>query len=1040
MTAEEKIVEVAIDQVKGFFYPSAAERAAAYELLIELTTRPSSAPLASPDASIGDELRSIDEMFEVTRTILRKHGTEGSKGSAGNISLAVVALRVLNELFRPVLDRWRPLLDEHMLRRPRQDGSVTELDWERRWERAQSCRAELTSMRAATRSYIETLSHIAGTPAIADAILSAPSSVTVPHTTIDANLHPPATRGMLTPRHKMVRWFDPAEMWRTFRAGARAKDSLDRAAHRTPSMATDGDGRLLSTAEFDAEPDTDFWFDYVADMGDAFDGTAPVAWLMGRRSLHLPDHNTLDLPTPPASMPRAEFVVFGGDEVYPYATAAAYEAQTELPFRMGIEGGPDGSRPTLVAVPGNHDWLGGIEHFEQMFVSNRLFAEHWQTVQTNNWFHVRLPQGWWIWGIDTGLDNELVGPQEEYFRRAADALRAGDRVILCTPVPLWQLRQKHPKAYAHLRGVVDPLIAGRDATMPLCLSGDTHCFAHLERVDTDAVEDHVMAGGGGAFLQPTHNLPERVPLERGNAEFKLTSRWPLPADSRSIAPGAKRLFDPQYWPLMLVAALLQLALAVLADVRTWSLWSVRVETPGSAAPVAAPNADGLSWRQIVGWTLASPWALALSLAIAVAGILAFRGNSIEPKLSKAARVYGFTAGLALSLTLLVVNTTRLDIASLPRWPAIAVAAVLGGILGIDAFLMVVRWGNRRIKAADTLAFLPAHSTRFKHFLRFRIGRDGNLTCYVIGMDPVGAGWYEAMTPADGTTSSVPPYDPAGSPRLHYVWGKTYPKFVPAPLNVAVSISHPDGPPAAARYVSTDAFDELSAALIDRGHTVVYGGAPGRDLTERLGRIDRARHADDPNARPHVVNYVADHLWDDHTGESSDLLRVRARPGAVTEGSTDSIVVANLSAMRRQMTQHADVRIVIGGALRPGAPGTRLAPGVVEEAYLALDAGIPLIIAGGFGGAAELMADALIGRLDPRTVDTLDEHFLAPETEPGTAASVQFREMLWRFTSVGVLRNGLTDGENLELLHSSRPDTVTTLILRSIHRIGGGRYG
>jgi hypothetical protein len=161
---------------------------------------------------------------------------------------------------------------------------------------------------------------------------------------------------------------------------------------------------------------------------------------------------------------------------------------------------------------------------------------------------------------------------------------------------------------------------------------------------------------------------------------------------------------------------------------------------------------------------------------------------------------------------------------------------------------------------------------------------------------------------------------------------------------------------------------------------------------------------------------------------------------VTEGSTDSIVVANLSAMRRQMTQHADVRIVIGGALRPGAPGTRLAPGVVEEAYLALDAGIPLIIAGGFGGAAELMADALIGRLDPRTVDTLDEHFLSPETEPGTAASVQFREMLWRFTSVGVLRNGLTDGENLELLHSSRPDTVTTLILRSIHRIGGGRYG
>lgn len=205
--------------------------------------------------------------------------------------------------------------------------------------------------------------------------------------------------------------------------------------------------------------------------------------------------------------------MFGGDEVYPFAKEGAYAAQTELPYRMGLEpDGPAGPAPTLVAIPGNHDWLGGIGHFISTFVSRKtLFAGHWKTVQSENWWHVKLPQGWWLWGIDTALDNKLVGTQREYFTEAATALKKGDRVILCTPVPLWQLRQKYQDDYAELRNFLDPLIVGSGATMPLCLSGDSHFFAHLERLDADFEEDHITAGGGGAFLQPTHNLPNGFP-------------------------------------------------------------------------------------------------------------------------------------------------------------------------------------------------------------------------------------------------------------------------------------------------------------------------------------------------------------------------------------------------------------------------------------------------------------------------------------------------------------------------------------------------
>lgn len=1023
MSAEARIVEVAIGQVKGFLYPSAAERAAAYELLVELTTRPSGAPLASADVSISEELQSIEEMFDLTRGILRTHGTDTSKGSGGNLSLSVIALRVLNEVFRPVVNRWRPLLDDHTAKRP--DDVITEAEWERRWDRAPQCRSDLNAMRASVRAYIETLSHIAGTPAIADAILSAPSATMLPHDRIKKDLHPATFKGV-TSRERMVRWFSPIELWATWRSTLRAKASLERMGKLT---WVESDEDLEPDERFDAQKGRDFWFDYVADMGDAFDGTAPVAWMIGRKSIHLPDHLGSNIPTPPSSMPRADLVVFGGDEIYPFATADGYRSQTELPYRMGLEDGPDDSAPTLVAIPGNHDWLGGIEHFEKMFVKGQTFAEQWTTPQSNNWWHVALPQGWWLWGIDTGLHNELVGPQEEYFRAAAEALTIGDRVILCTPVPLSQLRQKYPESYAKLRGIFDPLIAGRGATMPLCLSGDSHYFAHFERVDIDGVEDHITAGGGGAFLQPTHNLAERIPLERGNAEFKLTSRWPLPADSRAIASRAKRVLDPQYTLFFVFGTLLHLAFAGLAEIRFGQIWGWNTD---------ADSAENLNWRESLVWSLKSPWALALLCAVTLAGVVAFRGNSVEPKLSKAARVYGLLAGGVLSATLAVANATRLDlnieVGSSLYFGTLAVFAVVGGVLSIALFLAMTRWVNRRIKAADTQTFIPANSTRFKHFLRFRIGQSGDLTCYVVGLDPVGEGWYDAMTPVAGATGSVPPYDPAGAPKLHYVWGKTYGKFVPVPLDIAVSISDPES---SSGDAFVEAFEDLSASLLDGGHTLMYGGLPGAGITERLHVIDRKRHATNPNREPHLVNYVAAHLWtDDLENDTNTRLRRRRAQRAPVSGESEIAAhIANFSALRAQMTSHADVRVVIGGAFTPGDQGTRLAPGIVEEAYLAVEAGRPLLVVGGYGGAAGLIADALLGCLDPRQVEKLAEHF-ATASSIADAAPVGFEKMLERFSSVGVLRNGLSDGENAELLRTQETSTATALVMRSVQRLGG----
>ena len=79
---QAEAVEVAVAQVKGYVYPTKAEQAAAYEILIELSTRTSSAHLASTDGTIREVLTSIDEMFGLTREILRRHGADTVKGRA----------------------------------------------------------------------------------------------------------------------------------------------------------------------------------------------------------------------------------------------------------------------------------------------------------------------------------------------------------------------------------------------------------------------------------------------------------------------------------------------------------------------------------------------------------------------------------------------------------------------------------------------------------------------------------------------------------------------------------------------------------------------------------------------------------------------------------------------------------------------------------------------------------------------------------------------------------------------------------------------
>jgi hypothetical protein len=88
--------------LEGEFAPRDPDRAAAWELYIELLTRVSTQYLAPADGDEGVALESVYEIFPLTREILRQQGP-------GCGEFAKVAVPVLNQLIRPFTTKWHRL-------------------------------------------------------------------------------------------------------------------------------------------------------------------------------------------------------------------------------------------------------------------------------------------------------------------------------------------------------------------------------------------------------------------------------------------------------------------------------------------------------------------------------------------------------------------------------------------------------------------------------------------------------------------------------------------------------------------------------------------------------------------------------------------------------------------------------------------------------------------------------------------------------------------------------------------------------------------
>lgn len=81
------------------FNPKDADKAAAWDLYIELLTRITTQPLPKEHGDEQSALNSVFALFGITRDVLKKHGRDAEEFSK-------IAIPVLNQVIRPFTAKW----------------------------------------------------------------------------------------------------------------------------------------------------------------------------------------------------------------------------------------------------------------------------------------------------------------------------------------------------------------------------------------------------------------------------------------------------------------------------------------------------------------------------------------------------------------------------------------------------------------------------------------------------------------------------------------------------------------------------------------------------------------------------------------------------------------------------------------------------------------------------------------------------------------------------------------------------------------------
>ena len=550
-------------------------------------------------------------------------------------------------------------------------------------------------------------------------------------------------------RRPMVRWFDPHQL-------------IDTAVRVLLSgmFSSYVDSRELQARQPAEVPDRsgqeDLWFDYVADLGDGWNSTYTIARLLVTEELELErdgqSHRT----------ERGRILVMGGDAVYPVPKAAEYENRMLGPYRAALPCAPQ-DPPELFAIPGSHDWYDGLVNFTSIFCRTNWIGG-WKTRQRRSYFALKLPHGWWLWGIDIQFGASVDEVQLQYFADvAANQMQPGDRVILCMAKEVDSGRKQSEIHSDHdVEYLEREIIRPSGAQVLLYLKSGKHYYSRYEQ--QDGLRHHIESGGGGAFLHPTHNLPERVDLPGpdGPTEYRRAGTYPSASVSKRLR---KRIWlMPAYnLPLAAVFGTVQVVLVFMLglnlDDRHVSL-----------------SLDGLLRAM---WESPTAFLLSLLVLASLVGMVRFAHDAsgigrVLLGLAHSTLQVASVSGVILAASYLSSGGGLKGVWSLLAFLGLVwLLGSVSGMMGMAGYL----WVTGYLGLHGTEAYAPLHHQDLKHFLRLHIQADGALTIYPIGVDRVGRKW--TLRPA------APAYTPWFAPE----GPEPEPHLIEQPIPIGYSDAH-----------------------------------------------------------------------------------------------------------------------------------------------------------------------------------------------------------------------------------------------------------
>ena len=555
------------------------------------------------------------------------------------------------------------------------------------------------------------------------------------------------------PSHaKMTGWYDPLRLIAIATRVAISTVFGEFADRReSMAMAREIDPAGIDPAyDYTQEQDGDFWLDFIADTGDGWDSTYAMARLLASPELPVAGSDQV--------LRRGRVLVMGGDQVYPTASRDNYRMKLIAPFDQAARGADwTGAEADLYAIPGNHDWYDGLVSFIALFCRRRL-PSSWSegrrgrviggrhSKQTRSYFALALPHGWWLWGLDIQLEGYIDQAQVDFFDHVARHwMPPNSHLILCTGQPDWvyvdvnEPRRSTFGNFSYMERLAE--LANPGNRLRLVLTGDSHHYSRY----TEAGINYITAGGGGAFLHPTHQLTdksfewdypppgsgsERRGLYRRNFQIARDSKtnepalFPRPSVSRKLAFRnlAFWYWNPQFaLTLGTFYALYAWLLHTNAEIRHVSMQQA---LQGSGFPDLA---------QYLDLAVVTPWPAMFALAVLV-GCVYFADFVPVWKRCLAGFVHWFAQiSLAVLIPLALAGWGPIQQSSVLL---VVCIGVLGGlaaptVMGIYLLGCVNIFGRHWNEAFSALRIAD-----YKNFLRLRIASDGTLTVFPVALERV----------------------------------------------------------------------------------------------------------------------------------------------------------------------------------------------------------------------------------------------------------------------------------------------------------------